>query len=120
MDFMRNISNVIIQFSIFLNASWAHVSPFFNDSKEINENISNWLQANWEILVESAVCKSGEFLDLYGDGADFDESESSRVTYKSISATHYVGVNKKKDVIFDYHTKKSIENLDTYHTLVQK
>ena len=111
---MKEISKEIIQFSDFLNASWPFIDLFFTKDSVVNEGLSNWLQANWEILVENAVCKNGEFLSVYGDGADFDDNEFSRVTYKFSLATHSIRVKKKQATIIDYYTKKNVENLDTY------
>jgi len=112
---MREISNEIIQFSNFLNASWTYIGLYFKKDSVINENLSNWLQANWEILVESTVCGKGEFLVVYGDGADFDDEEYSRVTYKSILATHCIRVEKMKANVIDFFSKESIGNLDGYY-----
>jgi hypothetical protein len=112
---MREITNEILQFSDFLNTSWSFIELYFEKDTELNGNLSNWLQANWEILVESAVCDNGEFILVYGDGADFDDSESSRVTYKSVLATHCIKVKTRKNNIIDFYSKEVIKDLSTYH-----
>jgi hypothetical protein len=75
------IDSAIRIFADFLNASWASTTqllinrPYTSNGDSIND----WLQANWEFLIERKVLKVDEYLEFYGDGADFNGA-SSRIT----------------------------------------
>jgi hypothetical protein len=75
------IDKAIRIFSDFLNSSWGIVIPLlFDRSYTSNESsISDWLQTNWEILVERKVLQLNEYLEFYGDGADY-YGKSCRMT----------------------------------------
>lgn len=49
------------------------------------------MQANWELLVERKILPLNKYLEVYGDGADFN-GISSRITDINIAATHYLSV----------------------------
>lgn len=60
------------------------------------ETVGDWMQANWELIVEANICKAGtEFLDIYGDGADCND-DSSRVWFPDANVTHGVFCSLKK------------------------
>lgn len=76
-----NINKEIGKFVDFLNSSWIIVSQLLvnRDYTSNEDSINDWLQANWELLVERKVLKVNEYLEVYGDGADYNGS-SSRIT----------------------------------------
>lgn len=76
-----SIDNAIRIYSDFLNASWHIVNPLLIDRTYTSNSssISDWLQANWELLVERKILELNEYLEVYGDGADYN-GESSRMT----------------------------------------
>jgi len=84
---------VIRNFQIFLKNSWSAVENAFKgngDSLEFQESANDWLQANWEILVEYIIFKNtNSFLEVYGDGADCN-SDSSRVFLPHALPTHRI------------------------------
>jgi len=96
-----DIQKAICRFLTFLRSSWdtildcAKYDPF--------ESLStNWLQANWELLVEGTVPIPGFALEVYGDGADLGTS-SSRLLYPERLPTHKIictPVNTA--VVYDY------------------
>lgn len=55
----------------------------------------DWLQANWEVIVEGAVSMHPDygmqpvFLQVYGEGADYYGS-SSRILEPKVTPTHYL------------------------------
>jgi hypothetical protein len=75
------IDKAIRTFVDFLNSSWVIVSQLLlNRNYTSNEDsINDWLQANWELLVERKVLKVNEYLEVYGEGADFNGA-SSRIS----------------------------------------
>lgn len=85
--------NILLDFfRLFLESNLAKLNSRIDD-----ELIDDWLQSNWEILVESQVCKAGrEFLEVYGEGADCNAS-SSRVWLPDALPTHRVLVVLEKD-----------------------
>ena len=91
-----NLDMVVRYFAKFLNESWATVIPLLEDrSYTTNESsIADWLQSNWEILVERKVLKLNEYLDVYGEGADFNGA-SSRITDASALPNYAIKVNSR-------------------------
>jgi len=77
---MISLEKAIIAFRTLLLQFWGELSLYpSSDDNEVF--VQNWLQANWELLVESAFpAEQGVFLEVYGDGADCN-GESSRVLY---------------------------------------
>lgn len=87
-----NINVLLGFFRLFLESNLAKLISRIDD-----ELIDDWLQSNWEILVESQVCKPGtEFLEVYGEGADCNAS-SSRVWLPDALPTHRILVCLEKD-----------------------
>lgn len=93
-----NIDNIIIRFSKFLDASWDIVYVLLiNRSYTTDESsVNDWLQANWEFLVERKLLEINQFLEPYGDEADFNGS-SSRITDVNSLPTHYILVKGKEN-----------------------
>ena len=88
-----NANEIIKSFSDFLNASWNYVIPLLSERTYTSneDSINDWMQANWELLVERKILPLNEYLEVYGDGADFN-GISSRITDIDIAATHYLSV----------------------------
>lgn len=97
-----DIDKAIRIFSTFLNRSWEIIIPLLSDRSytTLESSKSDWLQSNWEILVERKVLQLNEYLEVYGDGADFN-GESSRITDIESVSTHSVkvSVNNGKDLL---------------------
>lgn len=72
------IDKAIRTFVDFLNSSWIIVSPLLlnRDYTSNEDSINDWLQANWELLVERKVLKVNEYLEVYGEGADYNGASS--------------------------------------------
>lgn len=92
-----NIDKAIRLFSVFLNDSWSSITPLLYERLYTTDesSINDWIQANWEILVERKILPINEFLDIYGEGADFN-SKSSRITDLLAQPTYYVNVHIEK------------------------
>ena len=113
---MKKEINLIIQnFKEFLeqsSSSFLFSINHFENSESVEELRNDWLQANWEILVEAVLCKLGEeFLEVYGEGADCNGA-SSRVCYPQALPTHKVTCKQKNEelfVAFDQFTKKAVQ-----------
>lgn len=62
----------------------------FNSSVSSGSYWLDWLQANWESVVEAAIASERNiFLEVYGEGADCNGA-SSRVCFPSALATHQI------------------------------
>ena len=111
-----HIDKAIKGFVDFLNSSWLVVYPLLvkRNYTSNEESINDWLQANWELLVERKVLNINEYLEVYGDGADY-HGASSRITDIEALTTFRVIVNPKKniniihDILNDEYVK--IENV---------
>ena len=105
-----DVHEVVIGFQRFVKDSWSAVEGIIkaktNDPLEFQEAMNDWLQANWEVLVEFVVCVTpNQFLEVYGDGADCNDG-SSRVFLPQAIPTHRIVCNGRmnqnvKDVLSD-------------------
>lgn len=115
-----DIDKAIRLFSEFLNSSWENVLPsLVNRTYTTNESsINDWLQANWELLVERKVLPLNEYLEIYGEGADF-YGGSSRIT--DIGSTPHYSIKViscSKDLV-DLLNNTKVENDEfTFERLV--
>lgn len=84
-----DITKIVFTFRDVICASWGHMVAL-RPADEFDSFVDDWLQANWERLVESSVSSNRGFaLEVYGVGADCN-SEGSRVWRPSLTATHKV------------------------------
>jgi hypothetical protein len=95
-----DVNRAVTIFSDFLNNSWAIVTPLLVGRSYTSDesSIGDWLQANWEILVEKKVLKQNEYLEIYSDGADYNWS-SSRMIDIEVMPTHTLKVFSKEDAV---------------------
>lgn len=91
------INEAIHIFSDFLNSTWHIVKPLLSDrSYTTAEDAENdWLQANWELLIERKVLSLNSYLEVYGSGGDYN-GESSRITDFKALPTYRVDVLVKQ------------------------
>lgn len=102
---LSNLNVVIEQFRSFLNQNLDNVNEMLEP-----DIVNDWIQANWEILVESKLCVcADQFLAVYGDGADCNES-SSRVWNPSSMPTHQLVCSFTEDAV-DQLSKKPVDNI---------
>lgn len=111
-----NLDKAIRIFANFANDTWDTVMPLIKnrDYTSDENSISDWLQSNWEILVERKVLKINQFLEVYGGGADFNGG-SSRITDINALPNYSVRVNQfSKEKVFDLLNEEyvSINNVD--------
>jgi len=115
MDSKENVNQVILGFRNFLNKSW---NAFYQQLEFVESNtdelfrddqVTTWLQVNWEILVEQALCKPTQFIEVYWKGADVYLS-GRVIRYYKAEATHkVVCYPKSKDYCLEYFSKKKIK-----------
>jgi hypothetical protein len=110
------IANAIMGFGQFLNASWNSVDELIriNEKQSSNETINDWLQANWELLVERRVLGVDEYLQVYGEGADFNGSSSRITDFKSIATHRIVVKSRSSGNLFDALNNVYIDENDSY------
>ncbi len=98
-----NLDIAIRIFANFINNTWDTVMPLIKsrDYTSDESSISDWLQSNWEILVERKILKTNQFLEVYGDGADFNGA-SSRITDINALPNFSVQINQSSSKeVFD-------------------
>ena len=111
-----NMTYAIRQFSSFLNATFNIVYPLLKERSYTSdeESVNDWLQSNWELLVERKVLGKNEYLEAYGDGADF-YGASSRIMDVEALPTHKVvvkiGKNSKVQDLLNNETIQLDNNL---------
>ena len=85
-----SVTKTLENFRIFLEVSWDRITAVTDARPDGDSLLDDWLQANWELLVEASVCSTpNEFLEIYGDGADCN-SPSSRVWKPDATPTHQI------------------------------
>jgi hypothetical protein len=94
----KHVDEVVRNYQQFLFSSWPTIEKVFKaieDTVEIDYYYDDWFQANWELIVESVLCKPGEeFLEAYGEGADCN-GMSDRVCFPEAISTHEVRCTTK-------------------------
>ncbi|MBE0405384.1 hypothetical protein ACT3TI_00520 [Psychrobacter sp. AOP22-C1-22] len=103
------MNNVLKDYANLLCLYWSAVkklessgnAEFFKD---------DWLQANWELIVERQLGGFDLYLEVYGAGADCN-GESSRVLFPNKQATHNIILSpKNEDKIYDFLGEGDIDN----------
>lgn len=114
---MEQINKEIYRFIEFLNSNWDRLEKdlslmIYRDELQLADIVNDWLEVNWEIILESMICRPGEYIVAYGAGADCF-SDSYRVRYPYKNATFQIKcVPKKGDKVFDLLTNKKISLSD--------
>ncbi|PKM14433.1 MAG: hypothetical protein CVV12_14025 [Gammaproteobacteria bacterium HGW-Gammaproteobacteria-2] len=96
-----SLDDVILRFARFLTASWGVAYEAAGTMKQVEraEFMSDWTQANWELLVETPFRELAgfgkSFLESYGEGADCNE-KSSRVWLPEVKPTHRIACRPRK------------------------
>jgi hypothetical protein len=105
-----DIDNAIRIFSDFLNKSWNIVIPLLSGRSYTTDegSKSDWLQSNWEVLVERKVLHLNEYLEVYGEGADLN-GKSSRIMDMESFPTHSINVlvDRGEDILNNLAIKNS-------------
>lgn len=97
------------QYMGFLNASLPHCKAMLKGLDEEEEVLYDWLQASWEMLIESKLFYgSKRYLPIYGQGADLSENDSSRVSSPRAAPTHKIVCNSDGQV-YDVISKQQVD-----------
>jgi len=81
-----SINNLLTHFSNLLFLYWEDLLLLVKEDSSGSLK-DDWLQANWELIVEGLLDDKNIVLNVYGDGADCN-GESSRVLYPDRQQTH--------------------------------
>lgn len=89
---------LITNFRNFLIISWPSLMKIMEhlDWDDSPYFLDEWMQANWELLVEMHILEAGQLLAPYG----YNNSPACRYTQKDNSLTHRVICKKKSDSEF--------------------
>lgn len=86
-----NVTSRLHEFRAFLSAAWP-IACALHPGDDAPDFMSDWLQANWETLVEGSFPpQDGIVLEYYGDGAELN-SPSGRVAWPDAKPTHEIVV----------------------------
>ena len=94
-----NLDSIMMDFRDFISRNWFYISNLdrFDESDSLR---IDWLQVNWEMLVERQVANSKIILEPYGDGAD--NGKSSRIQDIHKIPNHIIRcISKKNSLILD-------------------
>ena len=109
-----NIDQAIRCFAQFLDHSWNDVIKFNID----NESINDWLQVNWEILVERQVLQLNERLEVYGEGADLYGSSSRIIDIHALPNFRIKLIGKREQILDLLSNEEVIVHDGTFDKLV--
>ena len=90
-----DVTETILNFKAFLVAGYANwlrsaQAAVARNNGFIDEAFCDWAQANWELLVERALCGTGQYLDIYASGSDYEMQLHSRVFFREAKPTHAI------------------------------
>lgn len=96
-----SINQLIINFRSFLIACWPSMSEILEqlDWDESPYFLDDWIQANWELMVEKQILDPGQLLVPYG----YCSSPECRYTYKDENLTHRVTCKKNGQPVPQYN-----------------
>lgn len=96
-----SVQEIMLGFRDFLVIAWPAFQQQLQFIPAINQEyvIDDWLQMNWEALVERAVCQYCQMLQAYGNGGDAN-GMSDRIVFPNARATHIITCAPKKGAYF--------------------
>jgi hypothetical protein len=98
-----NVDVTVRGFADYLSLAWAPAQTLLTGDRDATDD---WLQANWEFLVERTVVAGG-FLLPYGDGADC-YGESNRVYQPAAIPSHAIVCQPVGPEVKDVLTNQAI------------
>lgn len=100
--YMDKTQETVLGFRDFLIKAWPIFLQQLNylPLGEQEYLIDDWLQANWELLVERILCQPKQFLLAYNNGGDANGA-SDRIIFPQYKATHQVVCLPKKGCYFE-------------------
>ena len=106
-----NLHILLIKFRDFLALNWSFIGSVDAQDKS-DALLIDWIQVNWEMLVERQLPNSQIILEIYGDGAD--NGKSSRIQDMNALPTHRVLCTPKSgSLIFDCLNKVKVDAVAT-------
>jgi len=105
-----DINGAIRAFGGFLDSSWRAAAVLLPDRDYASdESVRNdWLQANWELLVERKVLPVNKYLEVYGDGADYNGASSRMTDPNALPDFRVIVRSKNSKTIVDWLNKEQI------------
>lgn len=105
------IDEAIRTFADYLNNSWETAFRLLvNRNYTSNEDsINDWFQANWELLVERKVLEINEYLEVYGDGADYNGASSRIANPDALPGFKVIVKAQNSDGVFDLLNNQHIK-----------
>lgn len=111
---ISDINTFINNFRDVLNNSWSSLVKIA-EGDTTGSFIPDWLQSNWELIVESKLLNSEKqsALEVYGDGADAN-GDSSRILYPNLLPTNKITCIAKSMNLIDELTGNilKVKNID--------
>jgi hypothetical protein len=80
-----------------------------HDRVPLDKAFDDWAQANWELLVERPLCGTGQFLEIYGAGSDYEAQSFCRVFFRDALPTHKLICESSRDRPTDLLTDSTID-----------
>lgn len=125
-----DITKSVLLFQELLQESWQIVKKI-NDDDKSSFFIQNWLQANWEMVLEGLLNQDGREpiirLNVYGDGAEDlhhsllkNQSAYDRVSLPSMAPTHAVVALTKDRNKVECSFSHKIFDLTREHYLLER
>lgn len=105
------INEILEDYISLLRLSWSSIEQLIS-TDSTGSFKDDWLQANWELIVERQLMSSDMYLEVYGDGADCNGA-SSRVLFPEKIATHSIILkSNSEDEIYDILGESYVDSDD--------
>lgn len=110
---MIEISFLINEFRLLLMNSLPIIETLMDQDIDITGTLADdWIEANWELLIESYLFKvvgKQSYIQIYGEGSEIYPF-SSRAFYPEQETTHKIlCLPKNTDFVFDYNSNQNIK-----------
>ena len=104
---MTSIKHLLEEYVNLLVSYWGNLESLSKNDPTGSLRV-DWLQANWDLIVEGLLADAGIVLEPYGDGADCN-GESSRVLYPDRIPNHkLVCTSLSGHILYDFLNHKEL------------
>lgn len=105
------INKVLEDYISLLCLYWPSIEQLISTDSTVSFK-NDWLQVNWELIVERQLGDSGMYLEVYADGADCNGA-SSRVLLPEKTATHSIILNSNNEnEVYDILGERYVNDKD--------
>lgn len=114
------VTTEVLSMIDYYNKNWEIFSQkldemIYRDEWQKSDLVNDWFEFNWELILQSTICKPGEFLLCYGEGTD-SIKDTDRFMYGHIYPTHKIVCSGKENLVMNYFLNEcvNLEKVDFF------